>query len=162
MRAGATVSLDGLWLTLADLANPPAPPNLVSLASPLYADRDTTATIAAQPMTAVLAATKTLLRPANAGDASVVLSDEVGLAVGDVIALDSEDPARAEYLAVTGLDALGPGPGFPATASLAVPLIRPHAAGASAIPMTLGAAGPANALSARCEARRRRRSCLRP
>jgi hypothetical protein len=148
VRAGATVSLDGLWLTLADLANPPAPPNLVSLASPVYADRDATATIAAQPMTAVLAATKTLLKPANAGDASVVLSDEVSLAVGDVIALDSENPARAEYLAVAALDALGPGPGFPATASLAVPLNRPHAAGASAIPMTLGAAGPANLLSA--------------
>jgi hypothetical protein len=28
VRAGATVSLDGLWLTSADLANPPAAPNL--------------------------------------------------------------------------------------------------------------------------------------
>ncbi|HXE26804.1 MAG TPA: hypothetical protein VN637_18130 [Roseiarcus sp.] len=150
VRAGATVSLDGLWLTLADLANPPATPNLVSLASPLYADRDTTATIAAQPMTA--GAAKTLLKPANAGDASVVLTDQVGLAVGAVIALDSDDPARAEYLAISGLAALGPGPAFPATASLALPLIRQHAAGASAIPQTLGAAGPANALAAAARA----------
>jgi hypothetical protein len=150
VRAAATVSLDGLWLTLADLANPPAAPNLVSLASPLYADRDATATIAAQPMTA--GAAKTLLKPANAGDASVVLSDQIGLAVGAVIALDSEDPARGEYLAVTGLAALGPGPAFPATASLALPLIRPHAAGASAILMTLGAAGTANALAAAARA----------
>jgi hypothetical protein len=152
VRAGATVSLDGLWLTLADLANPPAAPNLVSLASPIYADRDTTATIAAQPMTAVPAETKTLLKPANVGDASVVLTDQVGLAIGAVVALDSEDPARAEYLAVAGLAALGPGPTFPATASLAVPLARPHAAGASAIPMTLGASGPAIALSATARA----------
>lgn len=150
VRAGATVSLDGLWLTLADLANPPAAPNLVSLASPLYADRGATATIAAQPMTA--GAGKTLLKPANVGDASVVLSNQAGVAVGAVIALDSEDPARGEYLAVTALAALGPGPAFPATASLALPLIRPHAAGASAIPMTLGAAGPANALSAAARA----------
>lgn len=147
VRAGATVSLDGLWLTLADLANPPAAPNLVSLASPLYADRDATATIAAQPMTAIPAETKTLVEPANAGDASVILTDQIGLAIGTVVALDSQDPARAEYLAVTGLAALGPGPAFPVTASLALPLVRPHAAGASAIPMTLGAVGPANALS---------------
>jgi hypothetical protein len=150
VRAGATVSLDGLWLTLADLANPPAAPNLVSLASPLYADRGATATIAAQPMTA--GAPKTLLKPANAGEASAALTNQVGLAVGAVIALDSEDSARAEYLAVTGLAALGPGPAFPATASLALPLNRPHAAGASAIPMTLGAAGPANALTSAARA----------
>ena len=150
VRAGATVSLDGLWLKLADLAGPPAAPNLVSLASPLYADRDVTATIAAQPMTA--GAAKTLIKPANAGEASVVLADQVGVAVGAVLALDSGDPARAEYLAITGLAALGPGPAFPATASLALPLIRPHAAGASAIPMTLGAVGAANALAAAARA----------
>ena len=146
VRAGATVSLDGLWLTLADLANPPAAPNLVSLASPLYADRDTTATIAAQPMAA--GAAKTLLKPANGGEASVTLTDQVGLAVGGVIALDSEDPGRAEYLAIAALVAFGPGPAFPAMVNLAVPLNRPHATGASAIPQTLGAAGPANTLAA--------------
>jgi hypothetical protein len=147
VRAGTTVSLEGVWLTLADLANPPAAPNLVSLASPLYVDRDTTATIAAQPMSPVLAATKTLLSPANVSDASLVLSDQVGLAIGSVIAVDSQDPARAEYLAVTSVSSLGPGPSFPATVNLAVPLGRPHARGASAIPMTLGAPGAANGLS---------------
>jgi hypothetical protein len=147
VRAGATVSLDGVWLTLAGLANPPAAPNLASLASPLYADRGTTATIAAQPMTPQLAETKTLLSPANVGDALVVLSDQVGLAVGVVIAFDSQDPARAEYLAITGIASLGAGPTFPASVSLAFPMVRPHASGAAAIPVTLGAAGAANALS---------------
>jgi hypothetical protein len=147
VRAGATVSLDGVWLTLADLANSPTAPNLVSLGSPLYVDRDPTATIAAQPMSPVLAETKTLLSPANVSDASLVLSDQVGLAIGSVIAIDSQDPARTEYLAVTSVASLGPGPTFPATVNLTVAPGRPHARGASAIPMTLGTAGAANGLS---------------
>jgi hypothetical protein len=152
VRAGATISLDSVWLKIADLANPPAAPNLVSLAPPLSIDRDTTATIAAQPMTPAVGQTKTLLGPANLGDAKATLSDQVGLGVGSVIALDSEDPAQAEYLAVAAIASLGPGPAFPAEIALATPLIRPHAAGATAIPMTLGAAGAANAMSAAARA----------
>jgi hypothetical protein len=146
VRSGTTVSLDGFWRTLADLANPPASPNLVSLASPLYVDRDATATIAAQPMTAA-PQTKTLLQPANVGDASVVLSDPIALAVGGVVAFDAQDPGRVEYLPITGITDLGPGAIFPAAVTLAFPLTRPHAAGATVIPMTLGAAGTANTLS---------------
>jgi len=33
-----SVTLDGMWLTLADLLNPAGAPDLVTLASPLYAD----------------------------------------------------------------------------------------------------------------------------
>lgn len=146
VRSGAMVSLDGVWRTLAELANPPASPNLVSLASPLYADRDVTATIAAQPMTAA-PQTKTLLQPANVGDTSVVVSDRLGLAAGGVIAFDSQDLGRAEYLGITGITDLGPGPAFPAAITLAFPLTRPHHLGAKADPMTLGAAGAASTLS---------------
>jgi len=147
VRSGTKVSLDGFWRTLADLANPPASPNLVSLAVPLYAGRDTTATIASQPMTAG-SQTKTLLRPGNVGDASVVLSDQLGLAVGGVIAFDAQDPGRAEYLAITAITNLGPGAAFAAAVTLAFPLTRPHAASATVTPMTLGAAGTTNTLSA--------------
>jgi hypothetical protein len=148
VRNGATLSLAGVWLTLADLVNPPAAPNLATLASPLYADRDTTAGVAAQPMTAAPPAeTKALERSANVGDLSVHLSDQVGLTAGSVIAIDPQDPGRAEYLAVTGVVSLGAGPTFPAIVTLAHPLGRPHAAGASAIRMVLGAAGAVNALS---------------
>ncbi len=146
VRVGATVSLAGFWLTLADLANPPAAPNLITLTSPLYADRDTTGTIASQPLTA--ATTKTLLQPANVGDTAIRLSDQVGLAVGSIIAFDPQDPGRAEYLAVTGITALGAGPTFPAIVALAFPLIRPHVLGATAVQMIPGAAGAANPLSA--------------
>jgi hypothetical protein len=149
---GATLSLGGVWLTLADLtkfplAPNPAAPNLVSLASPLYADRDATATISAQPMTAATQ-TKTLLQPANVGDASVLLSDQVGLAVGGIVAFDSQDPGRAEFLAVTAITAQGAGPMFPAIVALAFPLSRPHASGATVIQMVPSAVGAANTLSA--------------
>jgi hypothetical protein len=148
VRTNATVSLDGIWLTLADHANPPASPNLVTLASPLYADRDTTGTIALQSFTpAQPAQTKTLLLPANVGDTSVRLSDGVGLAVDDVMAFDSQDPGRAEYLPVTVVTNLGADATFPATAALAFPLRRPHPLGATAIPMTPGTFGTTIPLS---------------
>jgi hypothetical protein len=148
VRAGAAVTLDGVWASLADLVNPPAPPNLVALASPLYADRDTTATVAQQDLTpAPPAEAKTLLRPANIGDASVRLSDQIGLAPGSIVALDPQDPQRAEYLAVTAIADLGAGPGFPAIVTLGFPLARPHPTGATAIRMIPAAAGPANLLS---------------
>jgi hypothetical protein len=149
VRAGAAVNLSGVWLTLADLANPPAAPNVATLASPLYADRSTAATIAAQPMTAAPPAqAKTLVRPGNVGDGSAMLSDAVGLAVGAIVALDPQDQGRAEYLAITAITLLGAGPTFPAVVTLAFPLTRPHAPGATAIQMILGAAGAPNALAA--------------
>jgi hypothetical protein len=148
VRAGASVTLAGVWLTIPDLVNPPTAPNLLSLASPAYADRGVTGTVASKAMTAAPPAqTKTLLRPGNIGDTSVLLSDQTGLSIGAVVALDPQDPARAEYLTVTALVNLGAGPGFPTVVELAFPLSREHAQGAAAIPMVLGATGAANALS---------------
>jgi len=148
VRAGASVTLDGIWPTLADLVNPAAVPNLISLASPLYAHRDATATVAQQNLTAAPPAeAKLLLRPANVGDRSVRLSDQVALAPGTIVALDPQDPGRAEYLAVTAITDLGAGPSFPAIATLGFPLARPHPAGATAIRMIPAAAGAANLLS---------------
>jgi hypothetical protein len=95
---------------------------------------------------------KTLLRPCNVGDASATLSDAVGLAVGAIVALDPQDQGRAEYLAVTAITLLGANPTFPAVVALAFPLTRPHAPGAAAIQMILGAAGALNALAAAARA----------
>lgn len=148
VRAGASVTLAGVWWTLADLVNPPGAPDLVTLASPLYADRAATATIARQNLTAAPPAeAKLLLRPGNVGDPAVRLSDQVALAPGTVLALDPGDPERAEYLAVTAITEAGIGPGFPATAVLAFPLARAHSAGAVAIRMIPAAPGAANTLA---------------
>jgi hypothetical protein len=145
--SAAAVTVDGIWPTLVSMQNAvPAAPNLIALLSPLYADRDATATVAAQALTAA-AATKTLLLPGNVGDNRLRLSDQVGLAAGSIIGLDQADPQRGEYVSVASITQGGLTAAQPATALLDYPLARPHAAGVAAIPMTLGASGTANALS---------------
>jgi hypothetical protein len=147
--AAAAVTLDGIWPTFSALGNPvPSAPNLVALDSPLYAARDTAATVAQQNLTAAPPAeAKTLLAPANVGDATVRLSDWASLVAGSILAFDIGDPGRAEYIAISAITPLGLGPNFPASIALSFPLARPHAAGASAIRMIPGATGAANALS---------------
>jgi hypothetical protein len=147
--AAATVTLDGIWATLADLVNPaPSPADVVALASPLYAARNATATVAQQNLAAAPPAeAKTLLAPGNVGDASVRLSDWQTLAAGSILALDPQDPARAEYVSVDAITPLGIGPAFPATIALTFPLARPHPRGSTAIRMIPAAAGAANTLS---------------
>jgi hypothetical protein len=149
VRAGTTVTLEGIWPALADLASAsPAPPNLVALASPLYADRGSTATIARQNLSlAPPAEAKVLLRPGNAGSMSVRISDRVSLVPGSIIALDPQDPGRAEYLTVTALTDTGATADQPATLALAFPLTRRHVAGAAAIRAIPAVAGPANSLA---------------
>ena len=148
VRAGATVTLDGIWLTLADLFSPAAAPNLVTLASPLYADRGGGATVAQQNLTAAPATeAKQLLQPGNIGDAAVRLSDQQSLAIGDILALDAQNSARAEYLAIVGIADPGSSSDQPASAVLAFPLARPHRAGAVAIRMIPSVAGATNTLA---------------
>jgi hypothetical protein len=143
----ALVTVNGIWPTLASLQNAvPAAPNLIAVLSPLYADRDATATVAVQNL-APAAAAKTLLFQGNVGDMKLRLSDQVGLAAGSIIGLDQQDPGRGEYVTVASITDAGATPQQPATAILPFPLARPHAMAAAAIPMTPAAAGAANALA---------------
>jgi len=149
----ALVTVNGVWPTLNSLQNlVPAAPNLIAVLSPLYADRDTTATVAVQNLTPAAAA-KTLLFPGNVGDMKLRLSDQIGLAAGSIIGLDQQqDPGRGEYVSVVSITDAGATPQQPATAILPFPLARPHAAGAAAIPMTPSAAGAANTLARAAQA----------
>lgn len=149
VRAGTAVTVDGIWVTLADmLSAPPAAPNWLTIASPLYASRDTTGTLAQQNLTQAPASeAKVLMQPSNVGDTTIQVSDQVGLSVGTIVALDAQDLGRAEYLAVTSIASLGPGANFPAALSLAFPLARQHVIGADVIRMIPAAPGPINALS---------------
>jgi hypothetical protein len=144
--SGASVTMDGIWPTAASMQAAAAAPDLIAVLSPLYAGRTASATVAALTLTAG-AATKTLLSSGNAGDASLRLSDQVGLAVGSIVGLDQQDAQRGEYVGISAITDAGLTPAQPATAVLTYPLARRHAAGAVATPMTAGAAGAANALS---------------
>ena len=149
VRAGTSVTVDGIWLTLADvLAGPPAAANLITILSPLYANRDTTGTVAQQNLpSAPPAEAKTLTQPGNVGDTTIGVSDQVALAIGTIVVVDGQDPQRAEYLPITAITSLGPGATFPAVLGLAFPLSRPHAAGAPVIRIVPPVAGAANPLS---------------
>jgi hypothetical protein len=138
--AAASVTVDGIWPTIADLPNPTAPPNLIALATPLYADRSTSATVAVQNLTAG-AAVKMLLRPGNVGDSTLRLSDQIGLAPGSIMRVDQE------FVIVSAIIDAGATPQQPATAQLSFPLALPHAAGAAATPMLPLPAGPTNGLA---------------
>jgi hypothetical protein len=146
----ASVTLDGIWMAFSDVAaNPiPAPPNLISLGSPLYADRDATAMVAQQNLTPALPSeAKTLLTPGNVGDAAVIVSNATGLAAGTIIGLDPDDPQRGEFIAITSVTQLSSGTGTSASLALAHNLVRPHAANAKAIRMIPAAAGITNSLA---------------
>ena len=149
VRAGTTVTVDGIWLTLADVPSaPPVAPNWLTIASPLYASRDTTGTVSQRNLTLAPASeAKVLMQPGNVGDATIQVSDQVGLSVGTIVALDAQDLGRAEYLAIASIASLGPGVNFPAVLSLAFPLARQHVIGAGVIRMIPAAAGATNALS---------------
>ncbi len=147
---GATVTLDGIWMTLAEVAAhmPPTAPNLISLGSPLYADRDTTATVAQQNLTqAPPAEAKTLVVPGNVGDTAVIVSDAVGLGVGTVVGFEPDDAQRGEFVAIASVTQLGSGTGTAASLALPLALVRPHALGAKAIRMIASPVGGANTLS---------------
>lgn len=151
--SGATVSLDGLWATTASLTGPAAAPDLVCLDSPLYAPRGAGASVAQQNLTpAPPAQAKTLQVAGNVGDASVVLPNWNGVAVGAVLGFDTQDPGLAEYPTVTAIIPLGLGADYPASVALAFPLARPHAAGGVVTPMVLSPAGAANPLGGLAQA----------
>jgi hypothetical protein len=145
VRAGSLVTLDGYWAAMADLTNPPAGPNLVCLSAPLSVDRAAGATVTAVSMTP--GSTATLLNPVNVGDLAVTLSNQAGLVIGQVMALEADDPGRAEFPAVASLTNLGAGPAFPTVVGFTLPLARPHPRGGLATQMTLGPPGTGNGVT---------------
>lgn len=109
---GATVTVIGIWRTVpaANVVVPPVPPDFVSLMPAVYIARAKTVTqVRRQPLTQIVGADKQLLLDALPGDAIVKISDCLGLAINDVIAIDADDPYRTEFMTIKAI--------FPATTS---------------------------------------------
>jgi len=128
---GTSVTVTGIWRTSPqpNVVMPPQAPDLVALEPPLYAER-TVATGLAHTITLnpVVGADKTLQVDARAGDTQLRLSDRVGLAATNLIALDEGNADRAErvrVIAVVGAVS----PLQPATITLDFPLAHPHRRG---------------------------------
>ncbi len=142
--AGATIQLTGLWRVAppASAIVPPDPPNVVAVQPPLYANR--TAAIdrlRRMNLTSVLAQDKHLLAATPEVSRQLYLSDQVNLAVGDILLIDANQPDLAEYVAIQTI-AGGSTPTQATTITLTHPLNyshRPHAIVRAVIPQPPGA-----------------------
>jgi hypothetical protein len=146
---GATVTVTGIWRTLpaANAVVPPVAPDFVSLLPAIYIARaKTTTKIRQQPLTQILIADKHLLLDAQADDDIVKISDCVGLAVNDVIAIDAADPYRTEYLTIKAIFQAST-PIQPARIQLTIPLQATHRFNAIVRKVTVGAAGASTPLA---------------
>jgi hypothetical protein len=99
---GAEVSLTGIWRSAppADVIVPPDPPNLIHLQSPLYLDRSGLTQFLQPRDLAVAGSDKTLLDDVSPGTDAIQLSDRQGLAVGDILQIDVDQPNLTEFVEV--------------------------------------------------------------
>jgi hypothetical protein len=143
--AAADVTLVGLWRTFpppeVDPATVMEPPNIVSLAPGLYADRVGPGDqLQRRAITLAVGQDKTLVRPAVIGERTVRLSDRVGLNIGHLLAIAPGDKDRAEYLTVTAIVPSATDD-QPAEVTLAYPLARDHEPGGRCVratPVSMG------------------------
>jgi len=139
---GATVTISAVWPVLQHPPGPPDPPNAMPLFAGLYRDRPIGTMRRRNFLPA--AQVKRLERPATGGNTTLRLSDSIGIAPTQVLAIDYEDTGRLEYININAIDP-GSTPDQPALVTLDHALRRDHAEGtlvARALPS--GGAGPAN------------------
>ena len=104
--SGATVTLTGLWRTAppATMVVPPDSPDLVSLNPGLYFDRaKASAQVQGLSFQGAPGPDKQLLLEAPAGRRLLRLSDRKLINAGDILAIDTQDPERTEYIAIESL-----------------------------------------------------------
>ncbi|HEX6439465.1 MAG TPA: hypothetical protein VF182_20285 [Candidatus Binatia bacterium] len=124
----AQITVTGIWRTAppANVSVPPDPANIIALAPPLYADRaPLTQSVAARDLTPVSGADKTLMDDVSASANPIRISDRSGLAVGDILMIDADDPDRVEFIAIKNLSTTAPAD-QPAVVSLDYPVIFSH------------------------------------
>lgn len=143
--AGATVRVSGAWPVLSQPQGAASAPNVMAALSGLYADRPVGATLRRRNLT-LSPQIKTLERAGVAGDRVVRLSDRLAIAVGQILAVESDDPARTEFVGIAAIDT-GSSDDQPANVTLEVSLRRGHAASVEVTRAIAGAGGPTNAIT---------------
>jgi hypothetical protein len=101
--AGAQIRLTGIWRTAppANIIVAPDPPNLIHLQPPLYLDRPAiTQFLRPRDLSAVAGSDKTLLNDVLPGTDSIRLSDRQGLAAGDILQIDVDQPDLSEFIEI--------------------------------------------------------------
>jgi len=147
--AGAAISLTGIWQTPppANLVVPPSAPDVVSLVPGIYFDRLAAGSqVQGLNFLGAPGPDKQLLQDAGAGQAEIALSDRVLIAPNDILAIDTADGERTEYVAiqsVTGATA----DNLPARITLVSNLRSIHRFGATVHKVQFQNAGPVIALT---------------
>lgn len=148
---GVQVAIAGVWWTFPPAHVDPTtvmqPPNLVALQPGLYASRATgTDSLIDCAMTHVAGQDKTLVASVARGAKTVLISDQIGVPAGTVLAFDPGVPDRTEYIAVTSITGAAT-PNQPATATLAHRLQVDHDPGAAVWVVTPAPAGTSYAFA---------------
>jgi len=126
--AGAQISVTGIWRTPppANVAVAPDPPNIVSLQPPLYLDRAAlTQSLAPRDLAPVMGNDKALMDDIAASANPIRLSNRLGLAAGNILLIDAEQPDLAEFIAINSLPTTAPAD-QPTAVTLDHPLVFSH------------------------------------
>jgi hypothetical protein len=130
--AGAQIRVTGIWRTPppANVVVAPDPPNIVALQPPLYVDRVTlTQSLAPRDLAPVIGNDKELMDDVAASTKPIRLSNRLGLAAGNILLIDAEQPDLAEFIAIHSLPTTAPAD-QPTIVTLDHPLILSHRRGA--------------------------------
>jgi hypothetical protein len=130
--AGAQISVTGIWRTPppANVVVAPDPPNIVALQPPLYLDRAAlTQSLTPRDLAPVIGNDKELMDDVAANAKPIRLSNRLGLAAGNILLIDAEQPDLAEFIAINSLPTTAPAD-QPTSVTLDQPLIFSHRRGA--------------------------------
>jgi hypothetical protein len=144
-----SVQITEVWRKVppGTVAVPPDTSVLVSIHPPLYRDRSAPGSdFKRQRLPLVGADRKRLLEISAVGNTKVHVSDQVGLAVTDIIAIDTDDGELTEYATVLALKG-GSTPNQPTFIEVELPLIHQHRTGASVERVNPQPVGPVNQLA---------------
>ena len=128
---GAAISLTGIWRTPppANVVVAPLPPDLVSIQPPLYSDRAAlTQFLRRRDLVPVLVNDKSLVENYLPGANPIRLSNRQGLAPGDILVIDADQPDLAEFIAINTLVTTTPAD-QPTLITLDYPLVFAHRRG---------------------------------
>jgi len=145
----AQITVTGIWRTppSANVSVLPDPANIVALVPPLYADRaPLTQSVAPRDLTVVTGADKTLMDDVSAYANPICLSDRSGLAVGNILMIDADDPDRVEFIAIKNLTTTAPA-NQPAAVTLDYPVIFSHRRNANVRPINPQSAGASQTIT---------------
>jgi hypothetical protein len=129
---GTQISVTGIWRTPppANVAVAADPPNLVSIQPPLYSDRALlTQFLRRRDLVPVLANDKSLVENLLPGGNPIRLSNRQGLAPGNILLIDAEQPDLAEFIAIKSVPTAAPAD-QPTLVMLNYPLTFAHRRGA--------------------------------